>query len=246
MTPPPAVLGAATLGAATDGAATDGAVVGAAAGVVQPIRTISDPVIRLTLMIRDMCLALHARARYATRAQTPFPAAPRNRGPPSPHSVTGSPAFLPGPGPPLQEDGAEDDQALHDLLREGRDPKEVQEVVHGRDDCRADDRAANPALATEQARAADHDDRDRIELEAGALGRFGRGQPRDHDQRGDRGAQAADHVRAEDRAVRVDTRQAGGLAVVTDGIDPPPERREPQAEPGQQRDTREQQQGDRY
>src|SRR5687768_2023303 len=76
MTPPAAALGAASLGAATDGAATDGAVDGAAAGVVQPIRTRIAPVARLSLKIPDMCLALLARARYAIRASTPSPAAP--------------------------------------------------------------------------------------------------------------------------------------------------------------------------
>ena len=48
----------------------------------------------------------------------------------------------------------------------GETPEQVQQVGDDGDDRGPDERAADAPLAPEQARPADHDDRDRVELEA--------------------------------------------------------------------------------
>src|SRR5262245_18076277 len=78
----------------------------------------------------------------------------------------------------LEQHRRHDDRALDDLLREGRDAGEVEDVGENGEVRRADDGADYAALAAEQAGAADDADRDRLELEADAGDRLADGEPR--------------------------------------------------------------------
>src|SRR6478672_5425323 len=64
----------------------------------------------------------------------------------------------------IEQDRDDDHAADDDLLQERRDAEQVQAVAEHAHDQRADQRAAERALAAHQARAANHRRRDRVEL----------------------------------------------------------------------------------
>ena len=77
----------------------------------------------------------------------------------------------------LEQDGGDDDGAFDDLLREGRDTEQIEDIREHGDDGGAQQGAADIALAAEEAGAADDGDGDGFELEADTGDRLTDGEP---------------------------------------------------------------------
>src|SRR3954471_10292746 len=128
-------------------------------------------------------------------------------------------------GTPLQEHGADDDHALGDVLRLGRQVVEDEDVGDRREDEHTEEGADDGAAATGEERAADDRRGDRVELVELPVGAgAGRRPGHDHDC-GDPAAQARDHVEQDRGAPDVDAGEPGGLGVAADGDGPADERR---------------------
>ena len=215
--------------AVTAGATTDGSVTVPPPSRAPTMRSWLDDE-SLTFRIRDICRALDARARYASCSEP-------SRSQPGPAALIAALAqwltsLRHGPVRRSRRTAPRMIRPFTISWENGRDMQEVEEVVHRRHDGRADEGAADAALAAEQAGAADDDDGDGIELEALALARLAGRQSGDDDQGGDRGTEPADDVDGEDRAVRRDAGQARRLEVVAHRVDVPSEGRVAQDEPG--------------
>src|SRR5829696_1868272 len=113
----------------------------------------------------------------------------------------------------LEQDRPEDDRSLDHLLDLGRevhlrhqaeDEREREHPQEGADDRRA---------AAREARAADHDGADRVELVEVPADRRGASEPCAQQHRGDAGEQAREHVDAQDRPSHGHARDPRRLAV---------------------------------
>ena len=139
----------------------------------------------------------------------------------------------------LQQDGAEDDQALGHLLYFGR---EIELRHQAEDQCEredAEERADDGRPPAGEARAADHDGADRVELvEVAADGR-GAAEPRAEQHGGDAGEQSREHVDAEDRLPHRHAGDPRGLAVAADGDDVAAVARPVEHDPAEDRDREE-------
>src|SRR5436190_11996752 len=92
----------------------------------------------------------------------------------------------------LEQHGGDDDGALDDLLGEGRDAEQIEDVGEHRHDGRTQYRAADAALTAEQAGAANDRDGDRLKLEADASDRLADGKSRHENERRQSRQEAAD------------------------------------------------------
>ena len=119
----------------------------------------------------------------------------------------------------LHEHRADDDQPLHDELNVGVDVLELENVRKQAEDENADERAGEPAAPTHQARAADDDGGDRVELETGAGIGFALPVLGDEEDAGDPGQQPGNQVGRELDLGDLDARELGGLDVAADRID---------------------------
>src|SRR5438105_15755518 len=115
--------------------------------------------------------------------------------------------------------GEEDDPGGDELHRVGV-ADEVDAVRDHPDDQPAEERAADPSAAAEEADAADHRRRDRVEQDRAAAGRrVDRVQPRGEDDPAESGHRARDHEDEDPDELDVDAGPAGGLGVAADRVD---------------------------
>ena len=99
-------------------------------------------------------------------------------------------------------------------------PGEVDPVRERRDHQRAHQRADHAAAAAEEARAADHGRRDRVEQDRPAAGVQVDGvQPRGEDHAAEAGHRPGDHEDDQPDVPHVDARATGRLGVPADGVD---------------------------
>src|ERR1700754_5020774 len=97
----------------------------------------------------------------------------------------------------IEQNGADDNHAFYDLLVIGRHAQQIQAVVDHADQQRADHRAAQRTRAARQARTADHDRGDRVELVRETRLRQCRSRARGEHDAGKSGQQTAYHVHRE-------------------------------------------------
>ena len=147
----------------------------------------------------------------------------------------------------VERDGEEEDAAGRDEDRALRQVECVQAVRDRRNHERAEERVLDLAASAEQARAADHGRRDRVDQERAAAGvQVDAVQPgRQHDAT-EAGHRAGDHEDDDPDARDVDTCAPGGLCTAADGIDVPAERRSlgEEGQDEQHPDHQEQDEGD--
>src|ERR671922_508578 len=117
------------------------------------------------------------------------------------HNVGFAPLVLPS----LSNNRDEHDHSLDDQLELRRQVEEVQEVEDQRKGQHADERAADRRPAPGEARPADHDGGNRVELVEAARHRRRGGEPSRQKDGPDAGAEPAHDVDAEDGAAHADT-----------------------------------------
>ena len=114
------------------------------------------------------------------------------------------------------------DEVLVDHL----DADQRQAVAEDADDQGSDQRADDRSPPAEQARAAEHDGRDAVQVLGRLPGvRVADLGAADEEHRGEPGGEAGERVDAEQDAIRVDPGQPRGLAIVADRVDVPAPRR---------------------
>ena len=153
----------------------------------------------------------------------------------------GAHARLPGPAG-VDRDGGDDDDAADHVLEEGIDLQLVERVVEHREDEDAADGAEHPAAAARERGAAEHHGRDRLEVVAALLAdrRRARAEPAGEEQARQRGAERADDVGEDDRAVRAHAGEARDLLVAADRVQAEAEARVAQQEVDDRHDAGEQ------
>src|SRR5215208_550034 len=85
------------------------------------------------------------------------------------------------PPDPPEQNGQDDERPSHNLLGERRNTEQVEHIGEDANDHRADDRASDASLATEEAGATNDDDGNRVELDPRPSRRFAHGQTGDPD-----------------------------------------------------------------
>ena len=150
-------------------------------------------------------------------------------------------AATPGVDRDRGDDDRAGDQTLGGLLRAG-----LRETgrEHG-DDQHAEQRSDRAALPAQEARAADDDGGNRLQLEAAAGVGIGRREARRVQHRGERREHAGDGERRDANGPRIDARRPRRARVVADGDEMPAEHGAPQHEIGgdDQRDRRDEASG---
>src|SRR5512133_1106720 len=120
----------------------------------------------------------------------------------------------------------EQDRPGRDVLDPVGRADKVGAVADHPDDQAAEERPADPAAAAEEADAADHSRRDRVEQErAAAEGQVDRVQAGREDDTAQAGTGAGDREAEDADQLHVDAGTAGGLGVATHGVDVPAEGR---------------------
>ena len=123
----------------------------------------------------------------------------------------------------VEPDGEADDQPLDDELVERGDAEQAHAVVQNPYDQRADDRAADGAGAAREAGAADHHGGDGVKLEHVAEVGGSAVQSGGQQNARQRREQRNHHIDDDFRRVDVDARQACGLFVAAERVEPPAE-----------------------
>src|SRR5579871_6308943 len=131
----------------------------------------------------------------------------------------------------FEQDRAEDDSARRETLPEDFDTGEIEEVPGERDDDDADDRAQNLSLSAIEARPADHDSRNDLELETLAGIRRNSPEPRQAHEPGERSCEAHHHQALDLDPVGANAGEHRHGLARADRIDALAERRSLQNEP---------------
>ncbi len=121
-------------------------------------------------------------------------------------------------GVDVDHQGQQQDQAADQDLEEAVDVDVVEAVVEHAQDEQAEDGVADAAAAAEQAGAADHHGRDRIEQVVVELVLLGAAEIGDAQHAGDAGADGRDHHDRGDHQLDVDAGIFGRLAVAADHV----------------------------
>src|SRR5690242_17030149 len=131
-------------------------------------------------------------------------------------------------------DRDDEDAPVDDLQVRGVDREGGQEVLHQVDGERAEERADQAAAPADQGGAAEHHGRDRDQGVLGGARRVGRVHQAGQGQAADPGEQAAEPVARHPYRVDVDAAGKGRRVIAPDGVQQPPQRDQPQAEPDEQ------------